>query len=117
MTTLGKALRFADKIGITVFFLSLSYRGYLAEERLIAIAVLAVSLLFGVYLFMRENDRPVSNKYVDVFVVVMCVLGFMFDDRTLLIPGTAACIAALVDLVYCIYLKYMKGHVDSPLPK
>ncbi len=117
MTKLGKALGFADKIGITVFFLSLSYRGYLAEEKLIAIVVLVVSLLFGVYLFMREKDRPVSNKYVDVFVVVMCILGFKFDDRSMLIPGIAACIAALVDFAYCIYLKYIEERVDSSLQR
>ena len=40
---------------------------------------------------------------------------FKFDDRSMLIPGIAACIAALVDFAYCIYLKYIEERVDSSL--
>lgn len=112
MTTFAKVLSIADKVSIALFVWSFALLRYTRGDIVSPIVLSAVSLLFLIYLFKSSKNKPWGSKIMDCFVIVMCVLGFVeeenlsLEEPALIVVGVVTVLAALIDLLYHLYLEY-----------
>lgn len=105
MKGLGLFLNILDKMSITAFMCSLSYSGYTNGKLGLSIISLCLSFCFLIYLLKHYRNKPFGNNVIDVFVIIMCLLGFINSEYPIYI-GLTAIVAALIDLVYFLYLDH-----------
>ena len=105
MKALTKVLSLLDKISITAFICSLSYQGYTNGKNVLSLITLFSAFAFFVYLCRYYRNKPFGNKIIDIFVITMCTIEFANSEDIPLIGGTTI-IAALIDLIFFLYLDY-----------
>lgn len=105
MNTLKIFLSILDKVSITAFICSLSYIGYSNGKIVLSLITLFCSFAFFVYLCKYYKNKPFGNKFIDAFVIIMCVIGFINSESITIVSGTTI-MAALIDLVYFLYIEY-----------
>ena len=79
--------------------------GYTNGKIVLSLITLFCSFAFFIYLCKYYKHKPFGNKVIDIFVITMCIIGFANSEDITLIGGTTF-IAALIDLVYFLYIEY-----------
>ena len=92
---------------MVIFIWTLAYVDYLNGDFVIPIIIIVIGFLAGRFFFKQYKNKPISNKLMDSFVVIMCILGLVVEDSPLWLGGITL-LTALIDLAFCIYADYNK---------